>query len=163
MKRLVAAFLVLSLVLLSAGCAQNKTRVAEGTAAGGILGAAAGAGIGSLSGNAGAGAGIGALVGAATGALIGSQINKPGQPAAAAGTQPAQGATTAAAPQSQGVNPNQMSIQQIVDFTKQGINEDVIIDKIRLTNSKFSLTADDVASLKQQGVSPNVIKVMQGL
>jgi hypothetical protein len=55
-----------------------------------------------------------------------------------------------------------MSIAQIVELTKQGVNEDVIIDKIRLTNSKFNLSADDLNYLKQQGVSQKVIAAMQG-
>ncbi|MDD5585235.1 MAG: hypothetical protein PHV55_09320, partial [Candidatus Omnitrophica bacterium] len=87
---------------------------------------------------------IGAAVGALTGAFIGSQIDKP------------QSQQTTRA-----YNQNQMSIQQVIDLSKQGINEDVIIDKIRLTNSKFTLTPSDVTTLQQQGVSQRVIAVMQ--
>jgi hypothetical protein len=56
-----------------------------------------------------------------------------------------------------------MSIQQVVDLSKQGVHEDVIVDKIHLTNSRFTLSADDVNYLKSQGVSQKVISVMQGL
>lgn len=135
------------------GCQNAKTRAPEGAVIGGVLGAAAGGIIGHQSGNALAGAGIGAAAGAVTGAVIGSQINKPGQPAETA--QPVTVAT-------QAQNPNQMTIQQVVDLAKQGVNEDVIIDKIRMSNSKFSLTADDLQYLKQQGVSQKVIDLMQG-
>jgi hypothetical protein len=86
--------------------------------------------------------------------LVGSQIQK----------QPAQQQSTQAQQQNQAaLNPNQMSLQQVVDLAKQNINEDVIIDRIRLSNSKFNLTPADVTYLQQNGVSEKVIKVMQGL
>lgn len=133
------------------GCQSNKTRVAEGAVIGTVLGAAAGGIIGHQGHHGGEGAAIGAAAGALTGALIGAQVNKPGQTNVSAAQQTASAS-----------NPNQMSMQQIIDLSRQGINENVIIDKIRLTNSKFTLTADDLANLKNQGVSQNVIAVMQG-
>lgn len=133
---------------LNLGCQTTKTRAVEGAVIGGLVGATAGGVIGHQSHHGAEGAGIGAAVGALTGAIVGSQIEKPGQ-----STQPT--------PATQNVNPNQMTIQQIVDFTKQGINEDVIIDKIRLSNSKFKLNAEDISYLKQQGVSQKVIDAMQ--
>jgi hypothetical protein len=56
-----------------------------------------------------------------------------------------------------------MAVQQIVDLSKQGVNEEVIIDRIRLSNSKFNLATSDIDYLKQQGVSQKVIDAMQGL
>ena len=151
MKKICALFLISSLVLLAAGCQNTKTHATEGAVIGTVLGAGAGYGIGTAAGHHGAeGAAIGAVTGALAGALIGGQMNKPGQ------GQQAQGTT------SQGANPNQMSLQQVVDLSKQGVNEAVIIDKIRLTNSKFSLSASDVDYLKNNGVSQKVIDVMQG-
>lgn len=149
MKKVLAVIAVLGIVSLSAGCAENKTKVAEGSVIGGLLGAAAGAGIGSLSGHAGAGAGIGAAVGALGGAAVGAQLPKEGQQSA---SETAQAGTTA--------NPNQMAIQQIVDLTKQGVSEQAIIDKITLSNSKFNLTTADIDYLKKQGVSSRVIDAM---
>lgn len=139
MKKILALALCSGLVFLAAGCSTNKTNVAEGSVIGGVLGAAAGAGIGSLSGNAGAGAGIGALAGAVGGGLIGSQMEK----------KHAQDAQT------------QMSIEDIVSLAKQGTSDDVIIQKINSTNSKFSLSPAQINSLKQQGVSQKVINAMQ--
>lgn len=140
MKRACILILCAGLVLLGAGCQSNKSRVAEGSVIGGVLGAAAGAGIGSLSGNAGAGAGIGAAVGAIGGGLIGSQIEKkPGQDASS----------------------SQMTLQQVVDLVKQGTSDGVIIEKLRASNSKFSLSAAQISNLKQQGVSQKVIDAMQ--
>ena len=149
MRKICAMILSLAVLALSAGCQSNQTRVAEGTVIGTILGAGAGYVIGKQSGHGGEGAGIGAAAGALGGALVGAQIQKPGQ----AG----QGQTA-----SQGQSTNQMSMQQIIDLSKQGVNEAVIIDKIRLSNSKFSLTPENITYLQQQGVSQNVISVMQG-
>ena len=145
MKKIGVLILCLSLALVTIGCASEKSRAVEGAVIGGVLGGAAGGIIGHQSGHAGAGAGIGVAAGALTGALIGSQIEKK------------QPATTQAA------NQSQLSLQQIVDMSKQGANEDVIVDKIRLTNSKFVLSAQDTDYLKQQGVSAKVINAMQGL
>jgi hypothetical protein len=55
-----------------------------------------------------------------------------------------------------------MTMREIIELSKQGINENVIIDRIRLTNSKFALTPDEITYFKQQGVSQNIINAMQG-
>lgn len=150
MKRAILITLILFTASLFMGCQSTKTRAVEGAAIGGVLGALGGGIVGHQSHHRGEGAAIGAAAGAVTGAIIGSQIEKPGQTEQVTQTAPA-------------YNPNQMSIQQIVDLTKQGVNEAVIIDKIRLTNSRFNLSASDIEYLKQQGVSQNVINVMQGM
>ncbi len=152
MKKAGALFLGFIFLIAVSGCQTNKTNVAEGAVIGTVLGAAAGGIIGHQGHHGGEGAAIGAAAGALTGALIGAQVKKSGQ--TNTGSVPAQSSAAN--------NPNQMSMQQIIDLSKQGINEYVIIDKIRLTNSKFVLTEDDVATLKSQGVSQNIISVMQG-
>ncbi|MDD2689217.1 MAG: YMGG-like glycine zipper-containing protein [Candidatus Omnitrophica bacterium] len=149
MKRILILFLCAGLALLTLGCQGSQTRSGEGAVIGGLLGATAGGIVGHQSHHGLEGAAIGAAAGALTGAIVGGQIQKPGQPAQTTGT------TVAA-------NPNQMTILQIVELSKQGANENVIIDKIRLSNSKFNLTSDDISYLKQQGVSQNVINAMQG-
>jgi uncharacterized protein YcfJ len=143
----------LFVVSMGAGCASSPNRAGEGALIGGLLGAAGGAIIGNQSDRPGEGAGIGAAAGALTGALIGSQVQKPAQ----GGAQSAQSQAASAN------NPNQMSMQQIVDLSKSGVHEAVIIDRIRMTKSTYKLSAEDVNSLKQQGVNQNVINVMQGL
>jgi len=150
MARKVLAVLVCSgFLFISLGCQENrKTKMADGAIAGGLLGAAAG---GIIGGDA-AGAGIGAAVGAAAGGLIGSQMPREGE----AKTE-APETTTAQQP----ANPNQMSILQVVELTKQGTAENVIIEKIRTSNSKFTLTPADVEYLKKEGVSQKVIDAMQ--
>jgi uncharacterized protein YcfJ len=159
MKRLFSIIICLGLVLLSIGCQKNKTRVAEGAVIGGLLGGAAGGIIGNQSGNAGMGAGIGIAAGAVTGAIIGSHINKP------------QAKTGQEAEVKQEAKVNEpakiaeikmLSMQQVVEFTKQGLTDEEIIKKIKDTNSKFNLSQDGIDYLKKQGVSQKVIDVMQG-
>jgi uncharacterized protein YcfJ len=134
--------------IVTLGCQDAQTRATEGAIIGGVLGAGAGYGIGNAAGHhGGEGAAIGAVSGAVLGGLIGGQMNKN------KGGQSTQGASSPSA--------SQLSLQQIVDMSKQGVNEVVIIDKINLTGSKFNLTQADIDYLKQQGVSQKVIDAMQ--
>jgi uncharacterized protein YcfJ len=153
MKKAFLFLICVALAVSNTGCASSPNRTAEGAVIGGAVGAGAGAIIGHQSGETGEGAALGGLVGALAGSLVGSQVQK--QPAAVSQANPP-GQVSAA-------NPNQMSIQQIVDLSKQGVHEDVIVDKIRLTNSRFTLSADDLNYLKNQGVSQKVINSMLGL
>jgi uncharacterized protein YcfJ len=145
-----ASLLILSVTVLfaGAGCQSSPNRTGEGALLGGLLGAGAGTIIGNQSHDRDKGrtqgAIIGGVVGALGGALAGSQIQK----------QPQQ--------QAQAANPSQMAIQQIVDMSRQGINEDVIVDRIRMSNSRFSLSASDVDYLRSQSVTQKVISAMQG-
>lgn len=159
MTNKISIFLCAGLLIFSSGCQGANTRATEGAVIGGILGGAAGGIIGHQSRHAGEGAAIGVAAGAITGAIVGSQVPKssqqeatPAQPASA--PQPAQPAQSA--------NPNQISLQQIVDLSQQGVDENVIIDKIRLTNSRYSLDQADISYLQQKGVSQKVVDVMQG-
>jgi len=159
---------VVSSIIIVCGCASNKTRVAEGTFIGGVLGAAAGGIIGHQSDHGSEGALIGAVAGAAAGAAVGSRIEKQPEPAAAQQTvgQPAQEQQPAAAAQpsatvnNPSANPNQITTAQIVAMVKQGVDDKVIIDKILLSGSRYNLSAEETASLKNQGVSQVVIDTM---
>ncbi len=150
MKKPISLTAVIVMIVLSAGCQNTQNRTGEGAVIGGLLGAAAGGIIGHQDGHGGEGAAIGAAAGALTGALVGSQVKKQPQPSS---RQPAQSV--------QAANPNQMPLQQIVSLTKQGVNEDVIIDKVRLTSSRYSLSQADIDYLKNEGVSQKVISAMQ--
>jgi len=142
MKRSSYLFVILAFVFVLTGCQTNKTRVAEGAGVGGVIGAVAGGILGYQSGHPLQGAAIGGAVGAGAGAVVGAQIKKPTQ----------DNQTQASA---------QLTMQQVVDLTKQGVSSDEIISKIKAANSKYSLTADDVDYLKKQGVSQRVIETMQ--
>ena len=155
MKRILGIIGVTVMAISQVGCASSPNRAAEGSIIGGLLGAGAGAIIGNQSRDRDQGRTQGALIGGAVGALggalAGSQIQK----------QPAQQQAPAAGRQVS--NPNQLSISQIVDLSKQGVHEDVIVDRIRLTNSKYQLSQADADYLKQSGVSQKVLLEMQGL
>lgn len=148
MKKVFSLLLAFSFVLVLCGCQNSQTKAPEGAVVGGLLGAAAGAGIGSLSGHAGAGAGIGAAVGAISGGLIGGQMEKKPQEGASGGTDP---------------NATQMSSLQIIELSKQGTPDNVIIDRIKKSNSKFNLSNEDIEYLQNQGVSEKVIAAMKGI
>lgn len=155
MRRAILAVLIFSFALVSAGCQNAKSRAVEGAVIGGVLGAATGGIIGHQNHHGGEGAGIGAAVGAITGGLIGSQIKKKGQsgqPVSATATEVTKDAGN-----------NQMSVLQVIELSKQGVTDDIIIDKIKKTNSKFNLSAEDVEYLKKQGVSQKVIEAMQAV
>lgn len=151
MKRMTAIVCLIALSVSHAGCASSPNRAAEGGVIGGLLGAGAGAIIGNQMDDRDKGRTQGALIGGAIGALggalAGSKVQKQPSPQQAAAQQAA--------------NPNQMSISQIADMGKQGINEDVIVDRIRLTNSKYRLSQADIDYLKANGVSQKVLFEMQ--
>jgi hypothetical protein len=75
------------------------------------------------------------------------------------------GQNSVSVPWSNTQNPSQaytqLTMQQIVDWTKQGVSSDEIISRIKSANPKYSLTADDISYLKRQGVSQRVIETMQ--
>ncbi|MFH1128336.1 MAG: glycine zipper domain-containing protein [Candidatus Omnitrophota bacterium] len=148
MKKTISLIIILSFVLIGLGCEGTKSKAVEGSVVGGVVGAGAGAIIGSVMGKAGVGAGIGAAVGAVSGGLIGSQIEKKPQ----AETTPQQAAQT--------VTTEQMSVLQIIELTQQGTPDDIIIDKIKKTNSKFNLSAEDINYLQKQRISQKVIDAM---
>lgn len=148
MKKTKALLLSFAILFAGAGCQSSPNRTGEGALLGGLLGAGAGTIIGNQSRDRDKGrtqgALIGGVVGALGGALTGSQMSK----------QPQQ--------QTQAVDPNQMSIQQVVSLSLQGVHEDVIVDRVRMSNSRFSLSQSDVDYLKNQGVTQKVISAMQG-
>ncbi len=143
MKNYVYLSIMIAFVFIVYGCAENQTRIGEGAGIGGVLGAAAGGIIGHQTHSGVAGALIGGAAGAATGALVGSQIPKP--------------AAHTPAP----FNPaSQVTMQQIVDWTKESLPSDEIIHRIATTHSSYALTADDISYLRKEGVSQRVIEVM---
>lgn len=144
MRKIFYLFIILMFVFIAAGCQTNKSRASEGAGIGGVVGAVTGGIIGYQSGHPIEGAAIGGAAGAGGGAIIGAQIKKPTQDT-----------------QSQSQSSTQITIQQIVNWTKQGVSSDEIISKIKSSNPRYSLTADDIDYLKRQGVSQRVIETMQ--
>lgn len=143
MRRHFNVFVISVLVFVVSGCASNKTRVGEGAGIGGVVGAAAGGIIGHQSGHGAEGALIGGAIGSAGGAAVGAQMKKSAQEDAQ--VQPS----------------GQLTMQQIVDLTRQGVSSDEIISKIKAAKPTYSLTADDIAYLRRENVSQRVIETMQ--
>jgi hypothetical protein len=136
----------------SAGCSSmNNTE--KGAGIGGALGTAAGLGIGAATGNPRTGAIIGGLAGAGTGALVGNQADKEERR-----ERDIQHATAVATAQAQ---QQRMGLFDVVDLTRKGHDDQVIINQIRATGSTFQLTASDLDHLKNEGVSSRVITEMQ--
>jgi len=152
MRKTLAGLLVCSITAIACGCQSSPNRAPEGAVIGGVLGAGLGAIIGNQSKDRDQGRTEGALIGGAVGALggalAGSQVQKQAQP----GQQQ----------QAQANNPNQMSVAQVVDLTRQGVHEDVIADRVRMSGSRFNLSQGDIDYLRSQGVTQKVINAMQG-
>ncbi|MFA5320443.1 MAG: YMGG-like glycine zipper-containing protein [Candidatus Omnitrophota bacterium] len=151
---------VISVIVLVCGCASNKTRLVEGTLIGGVLGAAAGGIIGHQSNHGAEGALIGAVAGSAAGAAVGSRIEKQPEPAVTREQQPAAEVQQAVTVNNPSANPNQITTAQIVAMVKQGVDDKVVIDKILLSGSRYSFSAEEIVSLRTQGVSQMVIDTM---
>lgn len=118
------------------------------------LGAFTGAVVGSESGHAGGGALIGAAAGALAGGLVGNAVDaREERDAAVAQSQYSQAQAQAAA--------QALSGWDVVQMSKNGISDDVIVNSIRTRGCLFDGTPDNIISLKQQGVSDRVITAMQ--
>jgi len=126
------------------GCQSMGQKTKTGALVGAVSGAGLGGIIGHQSGHGGEGAAIGAAVGALTGGLIGNQMDK--------NAQQTETVSTVTTNNAQG-----MTLQEIVELNKQGINDDVVVDRLRLTNTKIQLSDSDIAYLRQNKVSEKVI------
>jgi uncharacterized protein YcfJ len=153
MKKILPLLIAGVFAMSLTGCAQNKTRVAEGAGLGALLGAAAGGIIGHQSGHGMEGALIGGAVGAGGGALAGSQMNKPqAQTTATTGTTTT---TTTTVPVT-----GPITMQQIIDWSREGVSNDDIVMRIRNSHSTYALTVDDINYLRAHGVAQRVIDEM---
>jgi hypothetical protein len=130
---------------------QNDT--AAGAVVGGGLGAITGAVVAGRK-DRGPGALIGAGVGAVAGGLLGkSQDNADARVAAAGSANVAQANAQAAA--------MAVTNYDLVEMTRAGCSEDLIISTIRSRGSRCDLSPNGLISLKQQGVSDRVVIAAQ--
>jgi uncharacterized protein YcfJ len=143
-KKLLLASTVAA-VCLTSGCESMSN-----TAGGGLLGGAAGAGIGAAAGG-GKGALAGGLIGMLFGGLIGNDIDQ---------KEKRQKEAELAAAQARPVAPP-LGITDIMQMTRSGMSEAIIINQIRATNSTYQLSTEDIHMLQTNGVSQNVIIEMQ--
>lgn len=148
----VKALLLLSLLFVT-GCATTGwTPTQKGAATGAAAGAGLGAIIGHQSGETAGGALLGAVTGGLAGALIGNAIGRNQQ------TPPSN------AQHSPDVQPFAaealLTTEDVVSLSEAGVNDEVVIAKIRSSHSVFDLSADEIITLREAGVSDRVITAM---
>lgn len=122
------------------------SKAGEGAAIGTLVGVGAGAAIGG-----GEGAIIGGAVGAASGAIIGSALDDSDR----------DNLQNESPDTLNKIDENhKLNTQDIINMSKAGLSDDVIINQIKATKSTFSLSSSDIIKLKQNGVSEKVINAM---
>jgi hypothetical protein len=138
------------LVAMTFGCA-SPYHSDQGALLGGLGGAGVGALVGHAVGNTGAGAAIGAGVGALSGAAVGAGMDEV----------EARNRAMIESKMQHPVGPGAATIEDVVNMTRAGVDEELILNHIRAHGIVRQLQASDLVMLKQQGVSPRVIAAMQ--
>ncbi|MCU0704996.1 MAG: glycine zipper domain-containing protein [Fimbriiglobus sp.] len=137
--------------LLGTGC-ETMNNQERGTLGGAGVGSVAGALIGGATGNPKTGAVVGGLAGGLAGNLIGRDADRKEERADAVRQATAE----------QSYRDHQPArIAEIVQLTQQGQDENVILNHIKANRMTFSLSVDDLNTLKTNNVSSKVITAMQ--
>src|SRR4051794_34047102 len=160
-KSAAVAVLAAAMGMGSVGCeSKAQTGALVGAGGGALLGGA----IGSLShSRAGAGAAIGAGVGAIGGYVVGKEMDKKEQKnrdAAAAQAARSNDSRASDTPRTT-VGSDAVTRDDVLRWSKDGVKDDVIIDRIERSGSTFRLTATDESSLRDANVSEEVIRSMK--
>ena len=140
---------IISLCMSSAiGCTYDNY-AQRGAMIGGVTGSALGAAIGDASDAPLAGAAVGALAGTLTGAAIGDGVDQ-----------------DLALQQSYRMAEQQRLARavppaQLIQMSQSGLSDDVIVTQVQSQGVSFSPTANDLISLKAQGVSDAVLNAVQ--
>lgn len=144
-QKALLASLGISLVLTSGCSTCNNTErgIVGGAAVGGVLGTIVGAATGRPLAGAAIGAGIGGTVGGVSGAAEDRRDRRFAQAVANAEQR------------------GQMELTEVAKMSQAHVSDAVIIQHIRNTGAIFNLSADQIAWLKQQGVSDVVIQEME--
>jgi hypothetical protein len=137
-------------VLACAGC-HSPYRSDQGALLGGLGGAGVGAIVGNQLGHTGAGAAIGGLTGAVAGSIVGNELDEiesrnRAEIQARLGRPPGPGA---------------VSVEDVIEMSQRGVNEQVLVDHIRARGVTRSLSKDDLILLSQAQVPSRVVQAMQ--
>ena len=132
----------------SVGCAYDNY-AQRGALLGGVTGTALGAAIGEANDAPLAGAAVGAIAGSLTGAAIGDGVDQ----------DVAMQQTYLAAQQQRSAQA--VSAAQLIQMSQSGLGDAVIITHIQNHGVQFIPTANDLISLKSQGVSDGVLNAVQ--
>ncbi|MEX0586939.1 MAG: glycine zipper domain-containing protein [Pirellulales bacterium] len=141
----------LTLAALSATGCRSPYRSDQGALLGGLGGAGVGAIVGNQLGNTGAGAAIGAITGAVAGGAIGNELDEI----------EARNRAEIQARLGRPPGPGAVSIEDVIDMSRAGVNEQVLVDHIRARGAARVPNKDDLIVLSQHGVSARVIRALQ--
>ncbi len=142
---------LLILVSGAVGCS-SMSNTDRGVLGGAAIGSVAGALVGKATGNAQAGAVLGAVGGGIAGGVIGNDADREVQRKSDVRQMNAEQAY-------RDDQPNRVAA--IVEMSKQGQDETVIVNHIKNNRMAFNLNVEDLRYLKDQSVSPRVIGAMQ--
>src|SRR5437870_2529876 len=166
LKLAAVAVLASAMGISSIGCeSKAQTGALVGAGGGALLGGA----IGSLShSRAGAGAAIGAGAGAIGGYLVGNEMDKKDQKARDAAARDSARTSRSSYSDSQSPPPRAaaatdgaLSRDDVIRWSKDGVKDEVIIDRIERSGSSFRLTAADENALRDANVSEEVVRAMK--
>jgi len=129
--------MVVLLALTAVGCESMGESTKKGAGLGALTGAAIGGIVGHQDGHGWEGALIGGAAGATTGGLIGAGMDSSERKGSGA-----------------------LSVVDIADMAEKGVPENVIIDEIDRTKSKFDLNSETMNYLRSKGVTDAVIDHM---
>jgi uncharacterized protein YcfJ len=155
------ALLAGAMGMSSVGC---ETKAQTGALVGAGGGALVGGAIGSLShSRAGAGAAIGAGVGAIGGYVVGNEMDKKDQKKrdAAAASDARTSSDYRSQPARSTATTDGVSRDDVIRWSKDGVKDDVIIDRIQRSGTTFSLTPTDETALRDANVSEDVVRAMK--
>ena len=163
MNRLKKGLIVSTLLALPlAGC---ESKAGTGAIVGGVGGAAVGGLIGSKShARAGEGALIGGAVGALGGALVGHGMDKADEKKkdeTYASSSSGDHRYREHGDSTYTTNSSRITNTTVMDWTHQGVKDDIIIDRIQRSGQTFYLSSTDEQDLRNAGVSPAVIQAMK--
>ncbi len=125
----------------------------RGLLTGGVLGTATGAVVGHALGDPAAGAAVGGITGLAAGGIAGSAADHAEQVGELRGMKKMQAIQAAQLPQ--------LSMYDVIRMAQNHHSDELIINQIRVTNSVYYLTPEDIHTLKRSGVSDRVVIEMQ--
>ena len=147
------------------GCnfAAAQTNQQRGATVGGLAGAIAGGLIGEHNDEPGAGAAIGGVIGAVAGGVLGNAADKERELARQRAAYYQAQQQQYAAQQHAAAMQSAVSLQDVVNMTRSGLGDQVIINQLRQRGYLGKLTVADIIALHQQGVSENVITSLQSV
>ncbi|HOP77815.1 MAG TPA: glycine zipper domain-containing protein [Thermogutta sp.] len=131
------------------GC--TSTHADRGALFGGLLGAGTGAIVGNAAGNTLAGTAIGAGVGALAGSAIGDSLDE----------MEARNRALIAEQMGRDIPRGQVTYEDVIAMTRANVDEELIINHIRINGMSRIPSSDDIIRLQREGVSVKVIKAMQ--